>query len=88
VDSSGPLYRPPRLLTRNRRMREIGAWNWTLPAWAGRLPDGRTYNTCPSAGVCARLCHASSTYRFPAVLRRHEQNLQFVLDDLGGWPPR
>lgn len=86
MDSSTPLHRPQRLLTRNRRMREIGAWNWTLPAWAGRLADGRTYNTCPSAGVCARLCYArTGTYRFPAVLRRHEQNLQFVLDDLAGW---
>jgi hypothetical protein len=86
VDSPGRLDRPPRLLTRNRRMREIGAWNWTLPAWAGRFADGRTYNTCPSAGICAQLCYArTGTYRFPAVLRRHEQNLQFVLDDLPGW---
>ncbi|MBS2548370.1 hypothetical protein KGQ19_16005 [Catenulispora sp. NL8] len=39
------------LLTQNRELKKIGVWNFTLPAWAGRLPDSRTYNTCPSAGV-------------------------------------
>ena len=29
--------RPVRLLTQNRELRAIGVWNWTLPAWAGRL---------------------------------------------------
>lgn len=67
-------------------MKAIGAWNWTLPAWAGRLPDGRTYNTCPSAGVCAQVCYArNGTYRFPAVRAKHAANLMFVLDDLPGW---
>ena len=36
------------------RLRPIGVWNWTLPAWAGRLPDGRTYNTCPQRGNLPR----------------------------------
>ncbi|WP_331738698.1 GP88 family protein [Embleya sp. NBC_00896] len=76
----------PRLLTQNSRMRAQGHWNWTLPAWAGRLPDGRTYNTCPSAGVCAQLCYArAGMYRVPAVLAAHERNLAFVLDDPGGF---
>jgi hypothetical protein len=67
-------------------MKVIGAWNWTLPAWAGRLPDGRTYNTCPSAGVCAQVCYArNGTYRFPVVRAKHEANLAFVVDDLPGW---
>ena len=61
-------------------------WNWTLPAWAGRLPDGRTYNTCPSAGVCAQVCYARhGTYRWPQVKAKHQANLRFVLDDPDGW---
>jgi hypothetical protein len=73
-------------LTQNREMRAIGAWNWTLPAWAGRLPDGRTYNTCPSAGICRQVCYArNGTYRWPNVRAKHEANLAFVLDDLPGW---
>jgi hypothetical protein len=67
-------------------MRAIGAWNWTLPAWAGRFPDGRTYNTCPSAGICRHVCYARhGTYRWPQVLAKHEANLRFVLEDLTGW---
>jgi hypothetical protein len=78
--------RPARLLTQNRELRAIDVWNWTLPAWAGRLADGRTYNTCPQAGVCAKVCYArSGTYRFRNVLARHQANLQYVLDDLAGW---
>ncbi|MFF1609544.1 hypothetical protein ACFVYA_17325 [Amycolatopsis sp. NPDC058278] len=58
--STSAARRPARLLTQNSEMRQIGVWNWSLPAWAGRLADGRTYNTCPSAGVCAQACYASS----------------------------
>lgn len=77
---------PARLLTQNRELRAEGIWNWTLPAWAGRLPDGRTYNTCPSAGVCRHVCYAlNGTYRFPVVKARHQANLAYVLDDLPGW---
>ncbi len=78
--------RPRRLLTQNSQLKKIGVWNWTLPAWAGRSRDGRTYNTCPSAGICAKVCYArSGAYRFSNVLRRHEANLVFVRDDLPGW---
>jgi Gene product 88 len=67
-------------------MRAIGIWNWTLPAWAGRFPDGVTYNTCPSAGICRHLCYARhGAYLWPVVRARHEANLRFVLDDLAGW---
>lgn len=67
-------------------MRQIGAWNWSLPAFAGRLPDGRTYNTCPSAGICRHVCYARhGTYTWPVVRSKHEANLMFVLDDLPGW---
>ncbi len=78
--------RPKRLLTQNSRLRRIGVWNWTLPAWAGRLPDGRTYNTCPSAGICREVCYArTGRFLFPAVKAKHQANLMFVLDDLAGW---
>lgn len=78
--------RPLRLLTQNRELRQIGVWNWTLPAWAVRLPDGRTHNSCPAAGVCAKVCYArNGTYRFRNVLARHMENLAYVLDDLEGW---
>ncbi|GAA0505105.1 hypothetical protein GCM10010390_05000 [Streptomyces mordarskii] len=74
------------MLTQNREMRAIGAWNWTLPAWAGRLPEGGTYNTCPSAGICRHVCYARhGTYTWPVVKAKHEANLRFVLDDLPAW---
>ncbi|UJW32607.1 hypothetical protein L3Q67_02110 [Saccharothrix sp. AJ9571] len=67
-------------------MRAIGVWNWSLPALAARLPDGRTQVTCPAAGACARICYGrNGTYRFPVVQARHQANLAFVLDDLPGW---
>jgi hypothetical protein len=75
-----------RLLTQNSEMRKIGAWNWSLPAWAGRLPNGRTYNTCPSAGVCAQACYARhGTYTWPVVRSKHQANLRYVLDSLADW---
>lgn len=32
--------RPARLLTQNSNLRRDHIWNWCLPAWAGRFPDG------------------------------------------------
>lgn len=82
----GVTPRPRRLLTQNREMRSIGVWNWTIPAWAGTLPSGRNYNTCPSAGVCRQVCYAlNGTYRFPVVKAKHQANLAFVLEDPDGW---
>lgn len=78
--------RPDRLLTQNSELREERIWNWTLPALAARLEDGRTVKTCPAAGVCAQACYArNGTYNFPGVAERHRQNLAYVLDDLPGW---
>ncbi|NKQ59393.1 hypothetical protein HFP15_41830 [Amycolatopsis sp. K13G38] len=83
---SATVRRPARLLTQNSEMRQIGVWNWSLPAWAGRLPDGRTYNTCPSAGICAQACYARhGAYTWPVVRAKHQANLTYVLDDLAGW---
>jgi hypothetical protein len=82
----GGVPRPKRLLTQNREMKAIGVWNWTLPAWAGRFADGRTYNTCPSAGICRHVCYArNGSYLWPVVLAKHQANLMFVLDDPAGW---
>nr|WP_236809018.1 hypothetical protein [Amycolatopsis albispora] len=83
---SSENHRPTRLLTQNRELRAIGVWNWSLPALAARLPDGRTQVTCPAAGACAQICYGrNGTYRFPVVQARHQANLAFVLDDLPGW---
>jgi len=80
------VQRPAKLLTQNREMRAIGVWNWSLPAWAGRMADGRTYNTCPSAGICRHVCYArNGTYLWPIVLARHQANLRYVMDDPAGW---
>ena len=84
VDAQPRPARPRQLLTQNRELKAIGVWNWTLPAWAGRLPDGRTFNTCPSAGICARVCYArQGTYLWPVVRAKHHANLAFVLDFSG-----
>lgn len=78
--------RPERLLTQNREMKSIGVWNWSIPAWAGKLPSGQNYNTCPSAGICRQVCYAlNGTYKFPVVRAKHQANLAFVLEDLPGW---
>ncbi|WP_433274418.1 GP88 family protein [Actinosynnema sp. CS-041913] len=74
------------MITQNSGLRRFNIHNFSLPAWAGRLPDGRTYNTCPAAGVCAAVCYARhGTYRFPQVKAKHERNLARILDDLPQW---
>lgn len=78
--------RPDQLLTSNGNLRRDGILNWTLPAWKGTLPDGRKYNTCRSASICADLCYArAGTYIFSNTLERHQRNLAYVMDDLHGW---
>lgn len=71
----------PLLLTRNAELREDGIWNWTLPAWVVKLADGRSFNVCPSAGACAKVCYArNGTYLFPAVHAAHMDNLRAAFD--------
>ena len=75
-----------RLLTQNGELREIGVWNWSLPAWVVTLEDGTKFNVCPSAGSCAALCYArNGTYLFPDVQRAHLRNLKMVREHLDGW---
>lgn len=78
--------RPKRLLTQNSELKRLGIWNWSIPALAARLPDGRTIRTCPSAGVCAQVCYArAGRYNIPTVRARHLANLRYVLEDPTGW---
>lgn len=79
--------KPKPLLTQgNSDLKRDNVWVWTLPAWVTELDDGRTVNTCPSAGVCAKLCYARrGTYNFSNVKAAHHRNLKRVLDDLWGW---
>ncbi|MEV8636880.1 hypothetical protein AB0395_35090 [Streptosporangium sp. NPDC051023] len=85
-DPAKQTPRPKRLLTQNSDLRRIGVWNWSIPALAARLANGRTIRTCPAAGVCARVCYArNGTYNIPSVRARHVANLTYVLDDPDGW---
>ena len=75
-----------RLLTQNSELRDIGVWNWSLPAWVVTLEDGSRFNVCPSAGSCANLCYArNGTYLFPEVRHAHLRNLKMVREHLEGW---
>ena len=75
-----------RLLTQNGELREIGVFNWTIPAWVVTLSTGEKFNACPSAGACANLCYArNGTYLFPKVREAHLRNLELVLDDPDGF---
>lgn len=80
------LKRPEKLLTQNSELRKAGVFNWSLPAFIIKLPSGESFNVCPQAGSCARVCYARfGTYRFSNVRARHVENLMYVLDDLNGW---
>src|SRR5262245_29047625 len=81
--------RPHPLLMQNSRLKAIQGskvLNWTLPALAARLPNGRVVKTCPEAGACAQICYAlQGTYKIPGVQARHIENLAYVVEDLSGW---
>lgn len=77
------------LLTQNGLLKPDGVFNWTLPAWAIRLKDGRKFNVCPNAGICATLCYArQGNYMLPEAKAAHERNLRYVLDHLAAWEHR
>ncbi|WP_219729321.1 GP88 family protein [Streptomyces noursei] len=86
--STQPAWERPRVLL--RRMRSSCAtekvWKWSIPAWSGRLPDGRPYNSCPSAGECRKMCYArAGMFMIPSVLRAHQRNLQYARDEPDAW---
>ncbi|MFB7674041.1 hypothetical protein ACFC26_21780 [Kitasatospora purpeofusca] len=88
-----PAKPKPRLLgDSNSDLNRDGTtiYTWSLPAnWTFRRTDGSVGNTCPEAGVCARLCYAtertSSYRRLPNVLASHRQNLAMVLETPREW---
>lgn len=70
----------------NSDLKRDRIWVWSLPAWIVVLPDGKRFNTCPSAGVCAKHCYAlRGTFMFRNVRAAHLRNLTYVLEDLNGW---
>ena len=74
------------LLTQNSELRPHLIWNWSIPALTAKLNNGRRISTCPSAGICAKLCYArTGTYRFSNVLAAHTRNLQLVVDQPDEW---
>jgi hypothetical protein len=74
------------LLTQNSELRPHLIWNWSIPALTAKLPDGRRVSTCPSAGICARLCYArNGSYLFSNVLAAHTRNLSMVIDRTDEW---
>lgn len=74
------------LLTQNSELRPHLIWNWSIPALTAKLPDGRRVSTCPSAGICARLCYArNGSYLFSNVLAAHTRNLSMVIDHTDEW---
>jgi len=76
----------PNLLKQNSELRADRIWNWTLPAWVTKMPDGTNINVCPSAGACAKVCYArNGTYNFKGVKAAHTRNLSMVRDDLNKW---
>lgn len=74
------------MITQNSGLRRYNIHNFSIPALATKLPDGRNVLTCPSAGVCANVCYARvGTYQFPAVKAKHQRNLARYLDDPQQW---
>ena len=75
-----------KLLSQNSELRPDGIFNWSIPALAAKLSDGRNFKTCPNAGACANVCYArNGTYNFSNVKARHTANLEYVLNDPQGW---
>ena len=75
-----------KLLSQNSELRPDGIFNWSIPALAAKLSDGRNIKTCPNAGACVNVCYArNGTYNFSNVKARHTANLEYVLNDPKGW---
>jgi len=69
------------LLRQNAELKRDHVWQFSLPAWVTRLPDGRTINVCPQAGACVKLCYArNGTFNFPVVKASHQRNLLLAMD--------
>ncbi|MCG7524014.1 hypothetical protein MHW47_06100 [Streptomyces sp. OfavH-34-F] len=91
AENNGTAKQQPRkwLLTQNSQLRREGIFNWTLPAFAVKLPDGSNFNVCPQAGACASLCYARvGAYRFKNVRAAHIRNLLLCRDSPDEWEKR
>ena len=76
----------PLLRKGNSDLKRDNIYVWSLPAWLITLANGKHFNTCPSAGVCAKACYArKGTYLFRNVRAAHTRNLEATLNDLEGW---
>jgi len=74
------------MLTQNSELRPLGIWNWTLPAWVVTDTQGRTWNVCPNAKGCIRVCYArNGAYNFSNVKAAHVRNLEHVAYRLDDW---
>jgi hypothetical protein len=83
---AGLKERPKKLLSQNSELRPDGIYNWTLPAFAIKLNNGKNFNVCPNAGACASFCYArNGTYLFKNVRGRHIQNLEYILEEPKRW---
>jgi hypothetical protein len=77
------------LLTQNAEIKASGIYAWTLPAFVVKLPDGKGFNVCPSAGICASMCYAlAGKFIFAPVRQAHMEKLEMVLNDMPGWEAR
>jgi hypothetical protein len=91
VKTNGTTKSQPRkwLLTQNSQLRKEGIFNWTLPAFAVKLPDGTNFNVCPQARTCAALCYARvGAYQFKNVRAAHIRNLMLCRDSPDEWEKR
>jgi hypothetical protein len=74
------MVRLERLLSSNSELRPDGIYNWSIPALAAKLSDGKNVKTCPNAGACATVCYArNGTYNFSNVKARHTANLEYAM---------
>lgn len=75
-----------KLLSQNSELRPDGIFNWTLPAFAIQLTNGKNFNVCPNAGACSSFCYArNGTYLFSNVRGRHIKNLEYILEEPKAW---
>lgn len=80
------MVRLKKLLSQNSELRPDGIYNWTLPAFAIKLTNGKNFNVCPNAGACASFCYArNGTYLFKNVKSRHIKNLEYILEEPKAW---
>jgi hypothetical protein len=75
-----------KLFTQNSDLKKSNIFGWTLPAHWVTLTNGKKFNTCPNAGICAAFCYAKNgTYMFSNVRKAHIEKLELVLFNRSKW---